>query len=444
MVTASCVRTTEAPDPDGSGAFFLYGISPYGTDRSEQRVPSLAPRRPPLLARALGQAVARIYLRRPELAEAIAIRYRSLRAVVVGLGNELAYRLGLPRAAGVLSLNLELANACNLRCTFCPTGNGLMRRPPGLMRERTFRRALAGAGPLEFALLFQWGEPLLHPRFLELALAARAHGARTLVTTNGTLLDERRVASLLDAGIERVTLSVDGDAATHEAVRGVPLARTEEGLERLLAAREARRSSMAVDVSMVVSPETEQASAAFRARYTGRVDRVQSIPLLTRGERRTRCREPWRGGLVVLRDGAVTVCCVDHDGALTVGHVDRDRLADLWNGPALRALRARHVSGELPALCAGCTEYPSDAAAPRFSRPEETSRRAPHLEQPPHAVFAARPAGAPHADPAPRPAGAPHVDPAPRLEGVAHVDPAPRLEPADAREPVAQRRGVSA
>src|SRR5262245_14492103 len=169
-------------------------------------------RRPPYLARLLGAAVARWYLRRPDLAEAVAIRYRSLRAFLVGLGNELAYRFGLTRAAGLLSANLELTNACNLRCTCCPTGNGRMRRAKGLMREETFRAALAGAGPLEFVLLFQWGESLLHPRFLDLARAARAHGARTLLTTNATLLDERRVAAVLDAGVDRVTVSVDGDA----------------------------------------------------------------------------------------------------------------------------------------------------------------------------------------------------------------------------------------
>jgi MoaA/NifB/PqqE/SkfB family radical SAM enzyme len=327
----------------------------------------------------VGACVARFYLRRPELGEAIAIRYRSLRALLVGIGNELAYRLGLRRAAGLLSLNLELTNACNLRCSFCPTGNGLLKRPRGLMRDETLARALAGAGPLEFALLFQWGEPLLHPRFLEMALAARRHAPRTLVTTNGTLLDARRTAALLDAGLDRITLSIDGDAATHEAVRGVPLARTEEGLERLLEARDARRSSTAIDVSMVVAPETERATQEFRQRYAGRVDRVQTIPLLTQGARRTRCREPWRGGLVVLRDGTVTVCCVDHDGVLAVGHVARDRLVDLWNGPALAALRERHVRGDLPSPCATCTEYPTDAAAPRFSRPEEASTRAPHL-----------------------------------------------------------------
>lgn len=342
-------------------------------------MPRRSPRQPPLFARLLGAWVARCYLRRPELAEAIAIRYRSLRALIVGVGNELAYRAGWRRAAGLLSLNLELTNACNLRCSFCPTGNGRLTRPRGLMREGTLARALAGAGPLEFALLFQWGEPLLHPRFLEMALAVRRHAPRTLVTTNGTLLDERRTQALLGAGLDRITISIDGDAATHEAVRGVALARTEEGLDRLLAARDRARSETAIDVSMVVAPETEAAAQAFQARYAGRADRVQTIPLLTQGLRRTRCREPWRGGLVVLRDGTVTVCCVDHDGLLAIGHVARDRLVDLWNGPALEALRARHARGDLPAPCATCTEYPTDAAAPRFSRPEEASTRAPHL-----------------------------------------------------------------
>lgn len=339
-------------------------------------------RKPPFLARLLGQAVARLYLRRPEMAEVIAIRYRSLRGFLLGIGNELAYRLGLRRAPGLISANLELTNHCNLKCSFCPTGNGLLARPKGFMEPEVFRRALQGAGPLEFMLLFQWGESLLHPQFGPLAREAREHGARTLVTTNGTLLDERRTETLLDAGLDRITVSVDGDAESHAAIRGVPLARTEGGLDRLLAERDRRGLETAIDVSMVVSPETEQAVDAFEARYEGRADRVQKIPLLTKGERRTRCREPWRGGLVVLQDGRVTVCCVDHDGELTFGDVQKDSLKSLWNGKAMQELRARHVSGDLPDICAQCTEYPTDAAAPRFSKSKEASREAPHLELP--------------------------------------------------------------
>jgi MoaA/NifB/PqqE/SkfB family radical SAM enzyme len=325
----------------------------------------------------LAALVARRYLGRPELADVIAIRYRSPRAFLAGLVNEVAYRLGWSRSGPLLSANLELTNRCNLRCTFCPTGNGRLERPRGFMDERLFRRALAGAGPLEFVLLFQWGEPLLHPRFFELARLARSRGARTLVTTNATLLDERRVRRLLDAGLDRVTVSVDGDATTHEAVRGVPLSRTIAAIERLVAARDARRSETAIDVSMVVAPETEAGARDFAERFRGQVDRVQRIPLLTAGTRRTRCREPWRGGLVVLQDGRVTACCVDHEGALALGDANRESLQDIWNGPRMQALRSAHVGGDLPPVCARCTEYPTDAAAPRFSTPGEASRTRP-------------------------------------------------------------------
>ena len=340
-------------------------------------------RRPPLLVRWIARLIARVYLRRPELEEVIAIRYRSARAIVVGIGNELAYRFGWARVPGLLSVNLELTNHCNLKCSFCPTGNGLMVRVRGFMDPDVFERALATAGPLEFVLLFQWGEPLLHPQWAELAARARARGARTLITTNGTLLDRRRVDALLDAGLDRVTISVDGDAETHEAVRGVPLKRTLAGLELLLEAREAAGADTAVDVSMVVAPETEAAADAFEAEWTGRVDRVQKIPLLTHGERRTRCREPWRGGPVVLQDGRVTVCCVDHDGELAVGDARTQDVQEIWNGRAMQALRRAHVTGDLPPLCARCTEYPTDAAAPRFSTRDEASADAPHEGLPP-------------------------------------------------------------
>lgn len=235
------------------------------------------------------------------------------------------------------------------------------------MDEALFRRALDGSGRLEFALLFQWGEPLLHPRFAELANEAARRGVRTLVTTNGTLLDERRIALLLGAGLDRVTVSVDGDAATHEAVRGIPLAATRAAVDRLVAARDRTGSATAIDVSMVVAPETEAGAAEFRRSFEGVVDRVQTIPLLTKGARRTRCREPWRGGLVVLQDGRCTVCCVDHDGVLAVGDARTNSLLEIWNGAPLRALRRAHATGALPSLCATCTEYPTDAAAPRFA-----------------------------------------------------------------------------
>ncbi len=360
--------------------------------------PASVGRGPGRLARAFAGLVARLYLRRAATADVVAIRYRSLRAVLGGIGNEVAYRLGLSRAPALLSANLEVTNRCNLRCTFCPTADGRMERARGFMEPALFDRALDGAGRLEFALLFQWGEPLLHPRFFDLAREARRRGVRTLVTTNGTLLTEARVAGLLEAGLDRVTVSVDGDERTHEAVRGVPLAETRDAVRRLVRARDAGGFATGVDVSMVVAPETESAADAFLAAFRGEAARVQAIPLLVRGPRRTRCREPWRGGLVVLQDGRVTVCCVDHDGVLAVGDARAETLREIWNGPRMRALRRAHATGDLPPLCAGCSEYPTDAAAPRFSG--SVRRRTQPVAPPPPPSLPADPP--PSRGPAPR------------------------------------------
>ena len=63
------------------------------------------------------------------------------------------------------------------------------------------------------------------------------------------------------------------------------------------------------------------------------------------------------------------MCCVDHDGSLAVGDARTASLRAIWNGPRLRALRRAHVRGDLPPVCATCTEFPTDAAAPRFAGP---------------------------------------------------------------------------
>ena len=61
------------------------------------------------------------------------------------------------------------------------------------------------------------------------------------------------------------------------------------------------------------------------------------------------------------------MCCADHEGELAVGDATRESLRAIWNGERLRALRRAHARGDLPPVCAQCDEYPTDAAAPRFS-----------------------------------------------------------------------------
>ncbi|MCG3136171.1 MAG: Coenzyme PQQ synthesis protein E [Planctomycetes bacterium] len=313
----------------------------------------------------IASAGARFYLGKPDVRELLETKFPTLGSVGRAVRNEIAFRTGSERSHVLTSVNLELTNHCNLRCTFCPV-NTTMRRPKGFMDGALFRRVIDENPFLDFVLAFQWGEPLLHPEFFDLVRYAADRGVRTMITSNGTHLSPENRAKLLACGLERITFSVDGDHETHEAVRGWPLARLREDVLALVRERDAAGAPLRIDVSMVVDGATERALDTYFADWKGIADRVQAIPRIVAERRTTPCRELWRGALIVLWDGRVTVCCVDSEGLLQVGDARTEALADVWNGARMRELRARHARRDFPALCANCGEYEHPQVSKRF------------------------------------------------------------------------------
>jgi radical SAM protein with 4Fe4S-binding SPASM domain len=118
---------------------------------------------------------------------------------------------------------------------------------------------------------------------------------------------------------------------------------------------------------MVIDEETEPHFEAYLAKWRGIVDRVQAIPRFEPRPRSTPCREPWRGSLVVLANGDVTVCCADYEGSSVFGNVRESTIEELWNGPFLREFRRRHVARDFPDICKNCNEYETPHVSPRFS-----------------------------------------------------------------------------
>jgi len=65
------------------------------------------------------------------------------------------------------------------------------------------------------------GEPLLFPGVLEIIRRIKARGIFLCMDTNGVFLG-KFAAELVDAGIDVITVSVDGPEPVHDRVRGVP------------------------------------------------------------------------------------------------------------------------------------------------------------------------------------------------------------------------------
>ena len=117
-------------------------------------------------------------------------------------------RLGRP--LGVLRLSLTAR--CNLACPYClPDGVD----PPGLLTLAQRLRVIEAAVALGVrSLRLTGGEPLLHPQLEELIRAVQPLRARGLaeiaLTSNGVLLSAERARALRAAGLDRITLSLDG------------------------------------------------------------------------------------------------------------------------------------------------------------------------------------------------------------------------------------------
>ncbi len=116
----------------------------------------------------------------------------------------------------------ETTSACNLRCIHCRA----TASPEPAAGEITSEEGLAFIDALaEFAspiLILSGGEPLVRPDIFELAKHATDAGLRTALATNGTLLTRDLARQVKQAGIRRVSVSLDGPTPEiHDAFRGI-------------------------------------------------------------------------------------------------------------------------------------------------------------------------------------------------------------------------------
>jgi len=128
------------------------------------------------------------------------------------------------------TLVLEVAQDCNLRCTYCYADGGTYGAVPCLLAPGTARRAvrylLDSSGDRDHVtLIFFGGEPLLNMQAIRAATSEAITFGRKMgkkvrfsLTTNGTRLDPEIVA-FLHANRVSVAVSMDGPRSIHDRNR---------------------------------------------------------------------------------------------------------------------------------------------------------------------------------------------------------------------------------
>src|ERR1022692_3809943 len=117
----------------------------------------------------------------------------------------------------------ELTKGCNLRCIHCRASATELSSPDDLSTETAKAIIDQIAEVSSPILVLSGGEPLFRSDIFQLARYGTDKGLRVALATNGTLVTKQVAQKIVDSGVRRVAISLDGaDAATHDTFRGIP------------------------------------------------------------------------------------------------------------------------------------------------------------------------------------------------------------------------------
>lgn len=280
-------------------------------------------------------------------------------------------------------LYIEITNVCNLDCVMCPTGLHVLERNKGHMKWDLFTKVIDEMAPhVKTTTLHIWGEPLLHPRLVDMVRYARARGIAVSTSTNATLLTGEKARALIDAGLSEIYLCLDGmDAKTYEAIRKkADFEETKANIERFIEIRRGLNGAGPKTYVQIIEMAPTQAQVeAFRA-YWARpgVDRVSVKAFDSWGNQvkeinrlrapddelpslkgRYHCPLLWYHCHVYF-DGTVTCCDRDYGAKYPLGNVaEAGGVMKVWNGPKMQELRRKHLAKDLKDVppCRSCTEW---------------------------------------------------------------------------------------
>ena len=152
---------------------------------------------------------------------------------------------------------ISFTYVCNAACPNCPYTNSRIRsnyadRP--FMPEETFKTVAEQCGEYgAWVRISGGGEPMLHPKAVELIEYAKKVDARVGLITNGSRFTEKSIIRLLEAQVDMIEFSVDAaDPEIYALVRkGLNWERLLKNVKRMVALRNKLKSRTKIIASGV-------------------------------------------------------------------------------------------------------------------------------------------------------------------------------------------------
>ncbi len=137
--------------------------------------------------------------------------------------NHSGHSAGKPKEPTLRLVAWETTRNCNLACVHCRASATSGPYSGELDTEAAFNLLDQIAEVSKPIIILTGGEPLLRTDIFEIAAHGTALGLRMVMAPNGTMITSENASKMVDAGIKRISISLDGASSqTHDSFRAVP------------------------------------------------------------------------------------------------------------------------------------------------------------------------------------------------------------------------------
>ena len=247
---------------------------------------------------------------------------------------------------------LEITNACNLDCLFCPKTKRNKRR---LTLEEFDTLSSKLEGKIQFLYFHLMGEPTLHPQLPKMVLMARNKGFIPVITTNGTFL--KNADELIKAKPHKIQISLqayEGNGmqevdAYMEEVMAFSKKASQEGIIVIL--RLWNQGGYETRNEQILNKIANSQPRPWIERHDGwkladnlyvEFDKMFEWPDEKNDAYADELNNVFcyalRNQIGVLVDGSVVPCCLDHDGDMVLGNLYNQTFDEIVTSPRARAI----------------------------------------------------------------------------------------------------------
>ena len=288
-----------------------------------------------------------------------------------------------------LTFSIEPTNFCNLECPECPSGLGALTRPLGLLKFENFKNIIDQIyGHCFYIQLFFQGEPYINKELPEMIKYAQSKNIYVSISTNGLLINEKKVDIVLKNAPDKLIFSIDGlDEKSYQNYRVGGTFKDADAVLRLFIKkkREKNLKKPFVEFQFIVMKQNEdQIEKVFSYGKEVGVDNVvlktmqlssyenaqHFLPenqeyrrytvingkLKMKGNIKNHCFALWRTS-VVTWDGKIIPCCFDKDAKYELGLLNGNTFNEIWKSEKYYKFRNSILQNRNGIdMCTNCSE----------------------------------------------------------------------------------------